>query len=442
MKNLLLLSCSLGFFLGNAQNIFFTDNLLKGALINDSLVGYSTSFIDLNGNILESVDTNNDGEISISEAQNIEHIDFYYLPFTNVEGLQFFTNVKSIYSLNSILTSFSLPELVNLEKLTLEAASGQQTLTSFDVSGNLNLKILELNTASASTIDLSNNITLRELRISSGSTITNLNLDNLGNLRKFSYYGNLSTLDLSDCIKLIEISIGFSTAQDIQLSAIDLSNQPLLANLYISNTQITSLDLSNNVNLDYVYVPGNLLQSINFGGISYVRTLYCENNQLTSLNLNNFQNLDLLSCANNNLIELKIKNFAFEDYIDFSGNPNLAYVCCDAEQEVYIQNQALSYGNFDAVVDSSCESNGILGVGLTNTVDNTITIFPNPTKNYLTVSATAAIENVEIYDYNGRLIRTFKNVSEKIDVTNMQAGMYFIKANSDEGFVTGKFIKE
>ena len=142
-----------------------------------------------------------------------------------------------------------MPELVNLEKLTLEAASGQQTLTSFDVSGNLNLKILELNTGSASTIDLSNNITLRELRISSGSTITNLNLDNLGNLRKFSYYGNLSTLDLSDCIKLIEISIGFSTAQDIQLSAIDLSNQPLLANLYISNTQITSLDLSNNVNL-------------------------------------------------------------------------------------------------------------------------------------------------------------------------------------------------
>jgi hypothetical protein len=78
----------------------------------------------------------------------------------------------------------------------------------------------------------------------------------------------------------------------------------------------------------------------------------------------------------------------------------------------------------------------------TTTFDNTITIFPNPTKNYLTVSATAAIENVEIYDYNGRLIRTFKNVSEKIDVTNMQAGMYFIKANSDEGFVTGKFIKE
>ena len=87
MKNLLLFLCSLGFFLGNAQNIFFTDNLLKGALINDPLVGYSTSFIDLNGNILESVDTNNDGEISISEAQNIEHIDFYYLPFTNVEGL-------------------------------------------------------------------------------------------------------------------------------------------------------------------------------------------------------------------------------------------------------------------------------------------------------------------------------------------------------------------
>lgn len=441
MKNLLLLSCTMGFFLANAQNIFFTDNLLKGALINDPLIGYSTSFIDLNGNILESVDTNNDGEISISEAQNIEHIDFYYLPFTNVEGLQFFTNVKSIYSLNSILTSFSLPELVNLEKLTLEAVSGQQTLTIFNVSGNLNLKILELNTAGASAIDLSNNSALRELRISSGSITTNLNLDNLGNLRKFSYYGNLATIDLSDCIKLIEISIGFSTAQDIQLSAVDLSNQPLLANLNISNTQITSLDLSNNVNLDNVYLQGNLLQSINFGGISFVRTLYCENNQLTSLNLNNFQNLNVLSCANNNLTELKLKNFTIEDYIDFSGNPNLAYICCDAEQEVYIQNQALINDNFETVVNSDCGSNGILSTAEVSANGSNLLFSPNPSNDFITFGTKDSIGSLSIFDVNGRLIRSFINISNQLDISFLENGVYFLQTESSGKFHTAKLLK-
>ncbi len=442
MKAILLLSCALCFSIGNAQNITFTDTVLKDGLIDSPQIGYGTSFIDLNGNTIPSVDTNNDGEVSISEALNIEHIDIYYLPFTNLEGLQFFTNVKSINSVNSFLTSFSLPELVNLEKLTLAAASGQQTLTSFDVSGNLNLEILELNTSSVNGIDLSNNSALRELRISGGSTATTLNLDNLINLRKFSYYGSLTSLDLSDCIKLIEISIGAYTAQDIQLSSLDLSNQPLLANLDISNTQLTNLDLSANVNLDNVYLQGNLLQSINFGGIAYVRNLFCENNQLTSLNLNSFQNLDGLYCGYNNLTELKIKNFSFEDFIDFNGNPNLAYICCDAEQEVYIQNQALSYGNYQTVVDSACESNGILGIRLISDVDNKITIFPNPATNYLSVNTTAAFDNIEIYDYNGRLIKTFRNALDKLDVTNIQAGMYFLKANDNGEFVTVKFIKE
>ena len=428
-------------YFGHAQNISFNDPLLKGALINAPEVGYSTSFIDLNGNILESVDTNNDGEISISEAQNIEHIDFYYLPFTNVEGLQFFTNVKSIYSLNSILTSFSLPELVNLEKLTLEAVSGQQTLTIFDVSGNLNLKILELNTAGASAIDLSNNSALRELRISSGSITTNLNLDNLGNLRKFSYYGNLATLDLSDCIKLIEISIGFSTAQDIQLSAVDLSNQPLLANLNISNTQITSLDLSNNVNLDNVYLQGNLLQSINFGGISFVRTLYCENNQLTSLNLNNFQNLNVLSCANNNLTELKLKNFTIEDYIDFSGNPNLAYICCDAEQEVYIQNQALINDNFETVVNSDCGSNGILSTAEVSANGSNLLFSPNPSNDFITFGTKDSIGSLSIFDVNGRLIRSFINISNQLDISFLENGVYFLQTESSGKFHTAKLLK-
>jgi hypothetical protein len=306
---------------------------------------------------------------------------------------------------------------------------------------NLSLKKLELSTGLTSTVDLSSNINLRELQIREGSSTTNINFSNLVNLRKLSYYGNLPTLDLTDCIKLIEVSIGYVTSQDLGLSSINLSNQPLLANLYISNTQITSLDLSNNVNLDNVFVPNNLLQNINFGGITYVRNLYCENNQLISLNLNSFQNLDILSCANNNLTELRLKNFTIEDYIDFSGNPNLAYICCDAEQEVYIQNQALINDNFETVVNSDCESNGILSTEEVTNNGTNILFFPNPSNDFITFSTKDAIGSLSIFDVNGRLIRSFVNITNQLDVSFLENGVYLLQRESASQFQTAKLIK-
>ena len=269
-----------------------------------------------------------------------------------------------------------------------------------------------------------------------------LNLENLINLRKLTYFGNLTTLNISDCVKLIEINIGYVTAQDISLSSLDTTNQPLLINLYISNTNITSLDLSANLNLENVYVQGNQLQSINFGNLYYVRNLYCEDNQLTSLDLNNFQNLDVLSCSNNNLTELKLKNFRIEQYINFDGNPNLQYVCCDAEQRVYIQNQALLYGNYDAIVNSDCSSNGLLGTVKVENLKDKISLFPNPAREYVTINNAETIENVTLYDVNGRTIKIINGVAKKIEISDLQSGIYFIKIKTKTAFETMKFMKE
>jgi len=442
MKTLLLLSCTFCLYLGNAQNINFTDSLFKGALIDAPEVANGTSFIYLNGNITSNVDTNSDGEISISEAQNIAHINFYYLPFTDLEGLQFFTNVKTITSYNSMATTFNFPELINLEELTLTAISGQMVLTNFNVSENINLKKLELNSGLINNIDLSNNINLRELILKDEATNLNLNLDNLINLRKLTYFGNLPTLDISDCIKLIEVTIGYNTAENIGFSAIDLTNQPLLINLYINNTNITSLDLTNNSNLENVYVQNNQLQNIFFGNLAYVRNLYCENNQLTTLNLNNFQNLDILSCANNNLTELKLKNFKIEQYVNFNNNPNLQYICCDAEQLVYIQNQALLNGNYDTTVNSDCSTTSVLGVNTIANAESRISVFPNPTQDYLSFNQKETLDNVSVYDVNGRLIKAYQKVSKGIDVSCLENGIYLIKITTNEQTQTLKFIKE
>lgn len=442
MKTLLLLSCTFCLYLGNAQNISFTDPLFKGALINAPEVANGTSFTDLNGNTSENVDTNNDGEISIAEAQNVAEINFYYLPFTDLEGLQFFTNVKKIISYNSFATTFNFPELINLEELTINAIVGQRVLTNFSVANNTNLKVLEISSGLTTAIDLSNNTNLRELRIRDEATNLNLNLANLSNLRKLSYFGNLPTLNLSDCIKLIEVSVGSTTANAIGFNAIDLTNQPLLVNLYISNTNISNLDVSNNPNLENVFVQNNLLQSINFGNLYYVRNLYCENNQLATLDLNNFQNLEVLSCANNNLTEIKLKNFKIENYIDFDNNPNLQYICCDAEQVVYIQNQALLNGNYDTVVDAACLANGTLATEAVANSVNKISLFPNPTREYLSFTNKEILDQVLIYDMNGRLIKTYPNVAKTIDVSTLENGIYLVKVFSGVESQTLKFSKD
>ena len=431
MKKSLLPLCFLFLSAVNAQNINFPDPILKGALTNSPLVGNNIALTDLNGNVTTNADTDGDGEISVTEAENIRAIDFAYLGFTNLEGLQFFTNVRKINSYNCFASSFIFPELINLEELVLQVISGQQTLTSLDVSGNINLRVLDIYGGLLNSIDLSNNINLKELRITDNGANTVLSLDNLTNLRKLTYFGSLSTLDISDCDKLVEITLGSSAGAVIPMSAIDLSNQPLLANLFIGRTQITSLDLSNNPNLENVYVSDNLLQNLNFGNIQYVRNLYCDNNQLTTLDLNNFQNLDVLSCPNNNLINLKLKNFTIEDFVNFSGNPNLQYICCDVEQQVYINNQALINGNFDTVINSDCETNSVLTTIQPDNSNNKIIAFPNPTTDILSFNSYSNIDKVTISDSNGRIVSIFQNISGAIDVSALEVGVYFLQVNAN-----------
>ncbi len=439
MNKILLILSFIAFQNSFGATIVFNDALFKERLLlSDATYGIAK---DINGNAI-NIDTNNDNEISDIEALNVAFLNLDYVDITDLQGLQYFTNLKVLYIQTISLTTFYQPTLLILEELYLTSIVNDGNLSTFDVSMNLNLKKLTLKTSFLTNVNLSNNINLRELSIS-GTLLNTLNLDNLSNLRKLNYYGNLPSLDISDCSKLIEINIGYITAGEISLSSLDLTNQPLLINLYISNTNITSLNLSNNPNLENVYLQNNLLQNINFGNLYYVKNLYCEDNQITTLDLNNFQNLEVLSCSNNNLTNLKLKNFKSEQYVNFSGNPNLAYVCCDPEQLVYIRNQALLNGNYDTVVDSECSSqNFFLGTDEVSNNDSKISIFPNPVKDYISIDTKAIIDAISIFDINGRQINSFEKVANKIDVSTIEKGVYFLKATINNEFQTLKFIKE
>jgi len=73
-------------------------------------------------------------------------------------------------------------------------------------------------------------------------------------------------------------------------------------------------------------------------------------------------------------------------------------------------------------------------------VDNTLNVYPNPTTNYLNIDSDANINSVAVYNIQGQLVlaQSGKNQIDKIDVSQLESGTYFLKTGSS---IT-KFIKQ
>lgn len=71
---------------------------------------------------------------------------------------------------------------------------------------------------------------------------------------------------------------------------------------------------------------------------------------------------------------------------------------------------------------------------------NAISVYPNPTSNFITISnANASIKNVKLIDVTGKVIYNNNN-AEPIDVRNYSKGLYILKIASKEGGVASKKV--
>ncbi len=83
---------------------------------------------------------------------------------------------------------------------------------------------------------------------------------------------------------------------------------------------------------------------------------------------------------------------------------------------------------------------------INNIENNSMLIYPNPSSETLFVKGMKANDNtsIEILSLDGKLIHTYTQVSEesKIDIRNFDNGVYIIRAISNSGIQTSKFIKQ
>ncbi|MEL0456680.1 T9SS type A sorting domain-containing protein [Flavobacteriaceae bacterium SZ-1-7] len=76
-------------------------------------------------------------------------------------------------------------------------------------------------------------------------------------------------------------------------------------------------------------------------------------------------------------------------------------------------------------------------------VDNKMILYPNPTKDKLTIQLAGdpEFQTIRLYNSLGQFIKSFKNTN-KLDLSNLERGLYFLEIETNQGKTTKKIIKD
>ena len=90
--------------------------------------------------------------------------------------------------------------------------------------------------------------------------------------------------------------------------------------------------------------------------------------------------------------------------------------------------------------------NAIVGIQDAKKVDDNISIYPNPAIDKIAIKTPSINKDITISIYNlqGQLLfqQSARHEKTEIDVSAFLKGMYFVRVETDEGMVCGKFVKE
>ena len=70
--------------------------------------------------------------------------------------------------------------------------------------------------------------------------------------------------------------------------------------------------------------------------------------------------------------------------------------------------------------------------------ENSIIISPNPTSGIVEIKSKIPIEKVNVFDFSGRLV--LESFNQKIDLSNYNSGVYFLKIETSKGVSIKKII--
>lgn len=381
------------------------------------------------------VDTNNDGEIQVSEAANVLKLDV------------------STNEFNTIGNILSLDGLSNFSNLTELNCKGN-AIANLDVSPFTNLMALECSYNQLTNLDVSSLVNLLDLRCSKNQ-LTQLNVNGLTNLKLiFCIYNQLTQVNLSGLTALENFQCDAN-----QISNLTLANNTALIVLSVSQNLLTTIDLQSSPNLYVLWAGANAITNLNLNGLNNLDSIDVTSNALNTIDASQAPLLNRLHCSNNpNLSNINVRNnylsFGDPDLLDFPFRfddlPNLARICMDDGEQNYLL--ATLYNSNPSVQifgGPNCDLPLEINTNSTNNFDvkKMVILYPNPATNTVNINCASGVslQFISIYNPAAQIVKTLTaneiNTSSAIDVTALKTGTYFMEINATEGKVIKKFVK-
>lgn len=439
-------------------------------------------------------DTNNDGEIDVSEAQNIVYLSIYNRHIHDLTGIRSFTNLKVLDCSNNFIQNLDLQNLLQLEEL--RCSYNNNLLTNININGCTSLKIIKCGNNQFTTLDFSGINSLEEVDCE-GNTIHNLDFSNQHLLKKVNALNSyqLQTINFDNCTALENIQITEAPLNKIildnlgnlkyvtlnnntalqtlelnalpnltflecyngQLNDLNISAAPNLLILNCSHNKIDKLDINNldyikSIDCSYNNLTNLIINNPNFKELFYIICSYnkltgltikqpilglnCDFNYLTSLDLSNQTQMGGFSCSNNpveyiNLMDSITSPYFYSAYINLENCPRLKFVCANSFQKDNLDAYFYSINRSNIEVNSTCDFKPVVS--------------PNPTKNSLIISSAVFIKNINIISSKGDIVLKFIDVNNHFlntDISMLQTGIYFVQVEGEykDKYVT-KLIK-
>ncbi|WP_010177319.1 leucine-rich repeat domain-containing protein [Aquimarina agarilytica] len=205
--------------------IVFPDANFKTALLNHDPV----------------IDTNDDGEIQISEAESAITLNIARANINSLEGIAYFVNLEELFCAINNLDAIDISQNVKLKKL-------------YCASNNLR------------ELDIAKNTVLEEL--------------------SFGFNGVKSIALTSTKLKLITATNGILE----ELLVLRGTTYPDLKEIYLTQNNLTQLFLPAFPNLEFLSCADNKLTSLDLSSNTKIKEVYAFNNLLTEVNLKNGNN--------------------------------------------------------------------------------------------------------------------------------------------------------
>lgn len=330
--------------------------------------------------------------------------------------------VLHFFSLQAQTISFS--DLNFKNKLLLSSSS---TSVAKDSNGNN----IAIDTNNNNEIELIEALNVYQLDVSAAN-ISQLNgIENFTNLEFLQVQDNsLTTLPVSDLSSLKLIYCANNQIANL----LPIENLVHLEDLSISNNPISTLNLSNLSALWRLICENSLLQEINTCGTS-VSVLWIDNNpNLQTINVKN--NVISPDYYNWKLIPPPLKSF------NFINLPNLTTIYHDNGE------YAAVYAGLNDVIPTgvsiSTTSGNCLLSSETFSLDNNITIYPNPATSVIHIDTKheKEIKALIIYNNIGQVVYKDNSSIFEINVTQFESGYYTIAIETDSGTEFKKFLKK